>query len=95
MQWTHALIGHDLIPTSEIRNEHQATSALPKKIQIHSIKKGAVSPATNKVTWPETVQTNLPINEKPRHEQPRLQTVIMKQSLKLQPKNWIPLCIFG
>jgi hypothetical protein len=58
-------------------------------------KEGAVSPATNKVTWPEIVQTNLPINERPRHKQPRLQTVIMKQSLKLQTKIWIPLDIFG
>ena len=37
----------------------KAALAPPKKIQSNSVKKGAVSPVTNKVTWPGIAWINV------------------------------------
>ena len=65
----------------------KAALASPKMIQSNSIKKGAVSPATNKVTWPRIALINLGrIRARLRHAllKPIMGTITRPQKKKLK-----------
>src|SRR6202012_3773376 len=69
MRWIHA-------PTEPVpilkTKDLKAAPAPPKKIQINSDKKGAVSPVTNKVTWPKIALISPGrIKARSRHALPR------------------------
>ena len=85
MQWILELI--DPIPILGTRVLKDA-QALPKKILKHSAEKGAVSPAINKATYPETARTKPPklrIRARLRHALLKPNPLTVKTKLNLRP----------
>ena len=67
------------------RHDIKAAPAPPKKIQTNSAKRDAVSPVTNKVTWPEIALISPGrIKARSRHALPRL-----KQGIVMISRPWM------
>ena len=84
MQWILAPI--DPVPILGTRVLKDA-QALPKKILKHSAEKGAVSPVTDRATYPEIARTKPPktrIRERLRHALPKPNPRTVKTKLHLR-----------